>query len=108
MATGYRFSSSVPANAALTHLPFQLNYNREYDTEVEAYEFPVTDDDEVPPFTLDRAKNAIALARNIGRYGGCYIGQVHPNAYGLMVEKEFVNALKDEAWFGTINDLLIS
>ncbi len=104
MASGYRFSSSVPANAALTHLPFQLNYNREYDTEVEAFEFPVTDDDEVPPFNLDRAKNAIALARNIGRYGGCYIGQVHPNAYGLMVEKEFVNALKDEAWFGTIND----
>ena len=104
MACGYRFSSSVPANAALTHLPFQMNYNREYDSEVEAFEFPVTDDDEVPPYDVDRVKNSIALAKNIGRYGGCFIGQIHTNAYGLQAEKEFLNAIKEEAWIGTIND----
>jgi hypothetical protein len=103
-ATGFRFSSSVPANATLTHFPFQLNYNREFDAEVPAFEFPVTDDDEVPPFTKDRVKNSIALAKKIARYGGCFIGQVHPNAYGLEVEKEFIRALKDMAWFGTLND----
>ena len=104
LASGYRFSSSVLANAALTHLPFQLNYNREYDSELPAFEFPVTDDDEYPPFNTSRAQSSIALAKKISQYGGCFIGQVHPNAYGLQVEKEFVKALKDEAWFGTIND----
>lgn len=39
LASGYRFSSSVPANLALTHLPFQMNHNREYDSEVEALNF---------------------------------------------------------------------
>jgi hypothetical protein len=104
LSSGYRFSSSVPANATLTHFPFQLNYNREYDAEVQAFEFPVTDDDEIPPYTIDRANSAIMLAKKIARYGGCYIGQVHPNARGLAVEKKFVQAMKDEAWFGTISD----
>ncbi len=103
-ASGYRFSSSTSANSALSHFPFQLNYNREYDTEVDAFEFPVTNDDEFPPYTLDRAASAIQLAKKIGTYGGCYIGQVHPNKMGLQVEKEFVNAMKNEAWFGTIRD----
>ena len=63
LSSGYRFSSSVPANAALTHFPYQLNYNREYDSEVAAFEFPVTDDDELPPYTIARANSAIALAK---------------------------------------------
>jgi hypothetical protein len=104
LASGYRFSSSVPANAALTHLPFQLNNNREYDSELQAFEFPVTDDDELPPYTVERAASAIALAKKISAYGGCFIGQVHPNSTGLEVEKRFIHALKDEAWIGTLND----
>ena len=104
LSCGYRFSSSIPANAALTHFPFQMNFNREYDAETDAFEFPVSDDDEVPPFNETRAQNAIKLAKKISRYGGCYIGQVHPNAIGWKVEKEFVNAVKDFAWIGTIRD----
>jgi hypothetical protein len=104
LASGYRFSSSVPANAALTHLPYQMNYNREYDAELPAFEFPVTDDDEIPPFGPERAESAIALAKKIARYGGCYIGQVHPNKTGLEVEKKFIKAVKDIAWIGTLND----
>ena len=104
LSSGYRFSSSVPANATLTHFPFQINYNREYDSEVQAFEFPVTDDDEIPPYNINRAESAIALAKKIAKYGGCFIGQVHPNSTGLMVEKKFIEAIKDEAWIGTIND----
>lgn len=104
LASGYRFSSSVTANACLTHFPFQMNYNREYDTELEVFEFPVTDDDEIPPFTLDRAESAIKLAKKIARYGGCFIGQVHPNPTGLAVEKKFINEMKPVAWFGTMKD----
>ena len=48
-----------------------MNYNREYDSEVEAFEFPMTDDDEIPPYTFDRAESAIRLAKKISRYGGC-------------------------------------
>jgi hypothetical protein len=104
LASGYRFSSSVHANATLTHFPFQMNFNREYDSEIQAFEFPVTDGDEVPPFSVDRAKSAIALAKKIARYGGCFIGQVHPNATGLEVERRFIEAMKDEAWIGTLGD----
>jgi hypothetical protein len=104
MASGYRFSSSVPANLALTHYPFQLNFNREYDAELATFEFPVTDDDELPPYDLTRTKSAITLAKKIARYGGCYIGQVHPNEIGWKVEEAFVKAMKDIAWIGTFRD----
>lgn len=104
LASGYRFSSSVSANSCLTHFPVQLNYNREYDSELDAFEFPLTDDDELPPYSIKRAESAINLARKIARYQGCFIGQVHPNPLGLIVEQEFVKALKGEAWFGKIRD----
>jgi hypothetical protein len=104
IATGYRYSSSLSANVSLTHFPFQMNYNREYDDELDAFAFPVTQDDEYPPFTYDRLKPALDLARKIARYGGCYVGQVHPNALGRKVERAFVHALKDEAWFGSLKD----
>ncbi|HNS11801.1 MAG TPA: hypothetical protein PKM97_04250 [Bacteroidia bacterium] len=104
LGSGYRFSSSTSANSALSHFPYQLNYNREYDSELDAFEFPVTNGDEFPPYTFDRAASAISLAKKIASYGGCYIGQVHPNKIGLRVQKEFVNAMKDDAWFGTIRD----
>lgn len=104
LATGYRYSSSVAANATLTHFPFQMNYNREYDNELDAFSFPVTQDDEFPPYTYERLQTALALAKKISRYGGCYVGQVHPNAMGRKIEREFIKALKDEAWFGSLKD----
>lgn len=104
IATGYHYSSSVSANVSLTHFPFQMNYNREYDDEMEAYAFPVTQDDEFPPYTFERLQPALALAKKIARYGGCYVGQVHPNALGRKVERTFVNAMKDDAWFGSLKD----
>ena len=104
IATGYRYSSSVSANASLTHFPFQMTYNREYDDELDAFSFPVTQDDEFPPYTFARLQPALALAAKIGRYGGCYVGQVHPSPIGRKVERAFVNALKDDAWFGSLKD----
>ncbi len=104
IATGYRYSSSVSANATLTHFPFQMNYNREYDNELDVFSFPVTQDDEFPPYTYDRLRTALALAKKISRYGGCYVGQVHPNAMGRKIEQEFIKTLKDDAWFGSLKD----
>lgn len=103
-SSGYRFSSSIPANMTLTHLPFQMTYNRAYEWELPVFEFPITDDDELPPYSLSRADKAIALAKKIARYGGCYIGQVHPNKKGRRVQKKFYEAVKDFSWFGTLRD----
>ncbi|HJT05543.1 MAG TPA: polysaccharide deacetylase family protein [Stellaceae bacterium] len=106
-ATGYRYSSSVTANSSLTHLPFQLNYNRENTAETPIYEFPVTiEDEELPPMG-ERMPQGIELAHKIARYGGCVVVLIHPNILGhkFAFEQGFVAALKPEAWFGTIGEL---
>lgn len=104
-SSGYRFGSTIPANMALTHFPVQLTFNREYNSDLDVFEFPVTDDDELPPYdTGRRIASAMNLAKRISRYGGCYIGQVHPNRTGWEVERNFVTAWKDKAWFGTLGD----
>ncbi|MFM2136045.1 MAG: hypothetical protein RL021_1445 [Bacteroidota bacterium] len=105
LASGYRFGSTVSANMALTHFPVQMTYNREYDQQLEVFEFPMTDDDELPPYDpAERIASADRLAKRISRYGGCYIGQVHPNAAGWKVEEAFVKKWKDRAWFGSLGD----
>src|SRR5690606_35151830 len=38
-ATGYRFSSSITAGQAMTHLPYRTMDNRSYDAESPVYEF---------------------------------------------------------------------
>lgn len=104
MATGYRFSSSATANNSLTHLPYQLMINRDVEAESEAFEFPVTIEDEELPEMGSRVAQAIDVARNISSYGGCVVVLIHPNILGhkLQFEREFVAAMKDRAWFGTI------
>lgn len=105
LASGYRFGSTISANMALTHFPVQMTYNREYDQQLEVFEFPLTDDDELPPYDPDqRIAAADRLAKRISRYGGCYIGQVHTNAAGWKVEEAFVKKWKDRAWFGALGD----
>jgi hypothetical protein len=110
-ATGYRYSSSVTANNALTHLPFQLNYGRDIKAEVPVYEFPVTIEDEAPPRMDRRLPQALALADQLGRYGGLFVVLIHPNVldYKLAFEKGLVQALKDtapknQAWFGSLRE----
>jgi peptidoglycan/xylan/chitin deacetylase (PgdA/CDA1 family) len=105
-AGGYRFSSSMSANKALTHLPFQLNYDREAGQEVAIFEFPVTVEDEMPPKMGARVEDAIALARKIGRYGGSFVILTHPNELGhkLAFHRAFLAAVKDRAWFGSLSD----
>jgi peptidoglycan/xylan/chitin deacetylase (PgdA/CDA1 family) len=105
-ASGYRFSSSMTANNALTHLPFQLNYDREAGQEVGIFEFPVTVEDEKPPKMGTRVEDAIALARKISRYGGSFVIMTHPNEldHKLAFHRAFLAAVKDRAWFGSHSD----
>jgi hypothetical protein len=105
-ATGYAFSSSVTANNSLTHLPFQLNYDRDVKTELPIFEFPVTIEDEALPPLGDRLPQAVALAEKIARHGGLCVVLIHPDIVGpkLAFERGFVEAVKDFSWFGAVGD----
>lgn len=106
VATGYRYSSSVTANDSLTHLPFQLNYDRRSISETPIFEFPVTIEDEEKPPLGERVQAALDVARELARYGGLMNVLIHPDITGhkLQFERDFVTALKPVAWFGTVND----
>ncbi len=105
-ATGFRFSSSVTANTALTHLPFRLTYGRETTAQSAIYEFPITIEDEHKPRLGDRLPQALAVADRLSRYGGLYVVLIHPNIldHKLEFQKRLVEALKDRAWFGSLRD----
>ena len=88
IASGYRYSSSVTANNSLTHLPFQLTYNRETRSPVGLYEFPVTVEDESLPPLGQRLPEAVDLARKIAVYGGSFVLLIHTNIAGQKLEFE--------------------
>jgi hypothetical protein len=106
LATGYRYSSTATANNSLTHLPYQLNYNRLTDSEVELFEFPVTIEDEELPKMGDRLPEALEVAHQISRYGGSMVVLIHPNIldHKLAFEKGFVEGVRSYAWFGSVRE----
>ncbi len=79
LATGYKYSSDVTANDVLTHLPYQLNYDRSYDQELPLFEFPLTIEDEELPQMDKRLDSALAVANKISKYGGLMCILIHPN-----------------------------
>ena len=106
-ATGFRYSSTATANNSLTHLPYQLNYDRSSKAETNVFEFPVTIEDEELPKLGERLPEALELARQISRYGGSCVILIHPNVldHKLEFEKRFVEGVKPLAWFGSISEL---
>lgn len=106
IAGGYRFSSSATANNSLTHLPYQLTYDRGVEGEVGVFEFPVTLEDEELPELGSRLPQALELARQVARYGGTFVVLIHPNILGhkLDFERRFVAAVRDRAWFASIGE----
>ncbi|HNA85562.1 MAG TPA: hypothetical protein PLB04_08345 [Nitrospira sp.] len=106
LATGYRYSSTATANNSLTHLPYQLNYDRLTDSEVEIFEFPVTIEDEALPKMGDRLPQALEVAKRISRYGGSVVVLIHPNVldHKLAFEKGFVEDVRPYAWFGSVGE----
>lgn len=104
-ATGYRYSSTATANNSLTHLPYQLNYDRLTNSEVEVFEFPVTIEDEELPKMGDRLPQALEVARQVSRYGGLCVVLIHPNIldHKLAFEKGFVAGVRPYAWFGSVS-----
>lgn len=99
LATGFRYSLSPTANNSLTHLPYQLTYDRLTDREVDIFEFPVTIEDEELPKMGVRLPQALEVARNISRYGGSVVVLIHPNIldHKLAFEKGFVEGVRPYA-----------
>jgi peptidoglycan/xylan/chitin deacetylase (PgdA/CDA1 family) len=105
MASGYRYSSSITANEALTHLPYKLMVSRAYDTELDLYEFPVTIEDE--QWRLQESlPEVLALAEAIGAHGGLMNVLIHTDTTGdkLEFQQRLVSALDGQAVFRTVGD----
>jgi hypothetical protein len=83
-----------------------LNYNRDISAQSSIYEFPVGIEDEEKPRLGDRVPQALALADRLSRYGGLLVVLIHPNItdHKLQFEKQFVEALRQRAWFGTVRE----
>ena len=103
-AAGYRYSSSVTANNALTHLPYRLSYGRATAAEVPVWEFPISVEDELDPPMLRRLPRALELARKLARYGGSMVVLIHPDITGqkLEFERGLLEGLGGEPWYGTV------
>lgn len=106
IATGYKYSSDVTANDVLTHLPYQLNYDRAYDEEVPAFEFPLTIEDEALPQMDKRLDSALAVAHEISKYGGLMCVLIHPNvvSYKYKFEVGLLDSIQNTAHISTIRD----
>ncbi len=105
-ATGFLFTSTITANKSLTHLPFQLNFSRGFEAEVDVYEFPVTVEDEHLPKLGERLPQAVELAEKIGRHGGIFVVLIHPDVLGhkFEFERAFIDSVREFAWFGSVSD----
>jgi peptidoglycan/xylan/chitin deacetylase (PgdA/CDA1 family) len=98
-ATGYRASSSMTANNALTHRPFRLSFDRVGAAESRIWEFPVTIEDEEKPSLPERVGAALALARDIARTHGTMVVLVHPteSTGKLRFVEQLIAGLRDSA-----------
>lgn len=105
-ATGYRYSSSIAAGNALTHLPFRLNYGRGYEAATGVFEFPLSIEDEKPPRMDRRVDEAVALAEQLATYGATCVVLIHPNVTGhkLRFLERFVPRVEPWSWFGTLGE----
>jgi hypothetical protein len=105
-ASGYRYDSSITANSTLTHLPYQLTYDRA-DTALEpVYEFPVTIEDEAAPALIDRLDAANAVITKIAINHGLVVILVHPNTGSRKLEFEQKVAARwsSHAWMPSLRN----
>lgn len=103
-SVGYCYSSTLPANVVLSHLPFQLSYGYEKQGNTAVFEFPLTFEDELS-VRGDRVQAAVDLASKISKYGGIYVVLIHPNIveHKLQFERDFYEAVKGYSWFTTVS-----
>ncbi len=105
-ATGFKYSSDVTANDVLTHMPYQLNYDRAYDEEMPVWEFPITIEDEELPQMDKRLDSALAVAHKISKYGGLMCVLIHPNEvdYKYKFEVGLLDSIQKISHVASIRD----
>ncbi|MBV9511375.1 MAG: polysaccharide deacetylase family protein, partial [Caulobacteraceae bacterium] len=105
-AAGYANSSSVTANACLSHLPHQTTFSRAGTSLLPVYEFPVTIEDEEAPKLGDRFEAASALIEKIAAHHGLVVVLIHPDIldHKLAFERALIQRWKDRAWMGDLAD----
>jgi len=104
-AAGYRFSSSISSGTAMTHLPFQLNVNRENQAETTIFEFPITIEDELQRPMTGRVDAAIDILRHLQAYGGSCTVLIHPDVFDdkfAFLQQFIARAKTMNVWFGTL------
>lgn len=103
-ATGYGYSSSVTSNSTLTHLPYQLTFDRADGALTDVFEFPVTIEDEAKPPLGERLDAAESVIGRIARRHGTAVILIHPDvtAGKLEFETRLVRDWRERAWIGSI------
>lgn len=104
-ATGYRYDSSITANASLTHLPFQLTTAREDRSLEPVWEIPVTIEDEEGELAR-RLDTAYQVIGQVARDHGLVVIQIHPDVRSakLAFEKRVIADWRGRAWFATLSE----
>jgi peptidoglycan/xylan/chitin deacetylase (PgdA/CDA1 family) len=105
-ATGYLYSSSVTANACLTHLPHQTSFSRQGESLTPVYEFPVTIEDEELPRLGDRFEAESAVIAKIAAHHGLVVILIHPDIldHKLAFEQQLIARWKDRAWMPDLEE----
>jgi hypothetical protein len=104
-ASGYRFSSSISSGTAMTHLPFQLNVDRENQAETAIFEFPITIEDELQRPMTSRLDAAIGILRHLQAYGGSCTVLIHPDVFDdkfAFLQQFIARAKGMDVWFGSL------
>ncbi|MFN2635699.1 MAG: hypothetical protein ABR585_01545 [Gemmatimonadaceae bacterium] len=67
----------------------------------------MTIEDEEKPRMDRRIDSGLALAEKIARYGGLFVVLIHPNvtAEKFIYERDLTAALRNTAWFGSIDQI---
>ena len=105
-ATGYLYSSSVTANACLTHLPHQTTFSRQGESLTPVYEFPVTIEDEELPRLGDRFEAESAVIAKIAAHHGLVVILIHPDIldHKLAFEQQLIARWKGRAWMPDLEE----
>jgi hypothetical protein len=77
-----------------------------FSSDTPIFELPITIEDERGPLPLARLDQVIDLATELSAYGGSFVVLIHPNVVRdkLDFERRLVEAMRDQAWFGSISD----
>jgi len=106
VSTGYNACSNVTANLSRTHLPFQLNYDRDFKEELDIFEYPITIEDEEKPTMMKRYDKAVDVFNKISTYGGFACVLIHPNILKekFEFEQKIIKEFSGKAYFTTLSN----